>query len=216
MDLLTKLYKESQKDSDVLKNSLIVLDSMKDFLVYKDMTTDKDLLPIMDLLKKLRENGATVFMLHHTTKDTRTTQYKGTTIFRDSPDAAYEVNTQKDGNKLLYKLTLDKNRMNFQDVVFSLNTKTLEIESEYLDKLDLSKEDYELVEKVQLLLFDSYENLKQSDILEKLNIDMSEKKIRGRLKQYEDEYWTVTKKPKENNASYYTLINPLPKLLNPI
>lgn len=212
LSILTELLKESKKESNKFENSLIILDSIRDFLENKDMTTDKDIIPIMNMLKSLRDNGATIIILHHTTKDSKTTQYKGSTSFRDSPDIAYAISSERKDNTLTYQLKVDKDRISVEDVAFVLNTQTMELKSEIFLKTDIPEYEYDFIEQVQLLISRSYDDLNQSDLIKELNSKLSERTVRKYLKKYSNEYWNITKNIKKNNASYYSLKNPLPTL----
>jgi len=119
-DLLLKYVKSSDKD---LVDHLIIIDSMKDFLGEYDVMKGKDMDAFFKELMELRKKGATVIILHHTTKGTLDEEgnmtnftFSGSPSVRNSIDTAYKVtsknaSTGKRDGYIDYLLEEDKKRL---------------------------------------------------------------------------------------------------------
>ena len=94
MMLLDYLVKQLKIEPNSFEDTLLVFDSIRDFILGRDMNSDRDIAPVMQKLKLLREGGATVIFLHHTTKEGDGTNYKGSTSFRDSVDISYSISSK--------------------------------------------------------------------------------------------------------------------------
>lgn len=207
--LLTKLAEEANQNPNEFNDKLFIFDSIRDFTVGRDMTSDKDVIPIMAELKDMREAGATIIFLHHTTKDAAANLYKGSTAFRDSVDVAYSLTSKRNQKILNYSLYVDKDRLSVEDCAFELNTETTEIKSENLILADIKSETEKefIAEAVKYLESINSNGVKQSIIVQDLSFVVAEKTARKYLHKYSGEFWISKKVPKENNATYYYPIN---------
>lgn len=207
--LLTKLAEEANQNPNEFNDKLFIFDSIRDFTVGRDMTSDKDVIPIMAELKDIREAGATIIFLHHTTKDAAANLYKGSTAFRDSVDVAYSLTSKRNQKILNYSLYVDKDRLSVEDCAFELNTETTEIKSENLILADIKSETEKefIAEAVKYLESINPNGVKQSIIVQDLSFVVAEKTARKYLHKYSSEFWISKKVPKENNATYYYPIN---------
>ena len=143
-----------------------------------DIAKDNVVIPKLDNLKKLRENGATIIFLHHQPKqpnnpDENNQAYKGATAFNDSVDEAwYFANKTKSDdakNKLVVTLEPQKRRDDTKPQAFIVDTSGI---------ANLTKVDYDLYslsEKEQITLdyaIDIINNnpsgIKSSDLIENI------------------------------------------------
>jgi hypothetical protein len=85
----------------------------------------------MERLKTLRDSGATIIFLHHSTKEKEGNNYKSTTTFVDSIDVVYgPKKTEIERHKITaYALTVGKDRIAVDNTGFELNTETGELTS---------------------------------------------------------------------------------------
>lgn len=207
--ILKDLSQEAKKNPTEFEDRFFIFDSIRDFTNGMDMTSDKDIIPIMDDLKDIRNAKATIIFLHHTTKDDSLNQYKGATAFRDSTDIAYYLNSKRNQYILNYSLYVKKDRVSVEDCAFELNTKTMELKSENLKLVEVENETEKkfIEEAVKYLETINSNGVKQSIIVQDLSFVVAEKTARKYLHKYSGEFWISKKVPKENNATYYYPIN---------
>ena len=130
----------TQCDASELKNSLIVIDSVKDFFI-GDMTKDKDVNHFMEILKVITAKGGTVVILHHQTKqigEENNKAWKGSTTFNDSADNTYYVSSIKKERQMIISLEVIKKRANIANQSFVIYKETHKIKK--LDKDEIAIE----------------------------------------------------------------------------
>ena len=119
LEFLKELANSNFEKNKLLKNSLIIIDSIRDILEGRDMNSDADIIGVMDVLKKIRDDKqATLIFLHHKNKSG---EFKGSGSFRDSVDWSFEIKNLNDNvqnekatpnNPTLYiDFMLDKKRI---------------------------------------------------------------------------------------------------------
>ena len=180
-----------------LTNKLIVIDSIKDFIV-GDVTRDQDMNQFSKLIMKLRTKGATVLMLHHTTKSGNA--YKGATNLLDSVDTAYSVEclnvhtSRKDGY-LEWKLKGEKKRDGGEDFELKYYIDTSDIELN-LDVMGyVSEKDIELIEKIEKIIKENY-MISHDQIFKILKRHKKDKKIIKILNDFTNSKWFIWTKNK--------------------
>lgn len=215
-DFLYNLADTSKVNSEFFEDKLVIIDSIRDFTEGKDINSDKDIIPLMNKLKDLREAGSTVIFLHHTTKEGEGKTFKGSTSFRDSVDVAYSLSSKRKKNILTYELEVDKDRISVENCLFELDTKEMSLTSENL-LLNASKLESEFVTEVRVFLNKEFffgenmkEGIKQAHIIKKFKGRINEKTVRKYLHKHAGEFWDLEKKTSENNTVYYSPLK-LPK-----
>jgi len=210
-DFLYNLADTSKVNAEYFEDKLIIIDSIRDFTEGKDINSDKDIIPLMNKLKDLRDAGATVIFLHHTTKEGEGKTFKGSTSFRDSVDVAYSLSSKRKKNILTYTLEVDKDRISVENCLFELNTEDMNLTSENLLLTKASKLEKELVTEVRKYLYSEYyfggkmnEGIKQAHIIERFKGRINERTVRKYLHKYAGELWEFEKRNSENNTVYYT------------
>jgi len=213
-DILYNLSKQAKENENCFENMLFIFDSIRDFLGGSDMNSDRDILPLMAQLKDLREAGATVIFLHHTTKDSDGQQFKGSTSFIDSVDVAYSLASNRNDNILSYQLMVHKDRLSVENNAFELNTQTMELTSENFQFSSMSDNEVSFVKSVQEYLETvGSSGIKQSQLLDNIGKSSDDKTARKYLQKFAGDLWTSEKRAKENNATYYFSIS-LPNIPN--
>ncbi|MCZ6116385.1 AAA family ATPase [Campylobacter ureolyticus] len=185
-----------------LSNKLIVIDSIKDFIL-GDVTRDQDMNLFSKLIIKLRTQGATVLMLHHTTKSG--SSYKGATNLLDSVDTAYSVQplnadtSRKDGY-LQWKLKGEKKRDGGEDFELKYFIDSSDIELK-LDVLGYIKEkDIELIEQIEKVIKENY-MISHDQIFKILKRHKKDKKVIKILNDFVNSKWFI--KTKNRRKFYY-------------
>ena len=210
-DILDSLDKQTieNPESMIYLDYLFIFDSIRDFLGGKDMNSDKDVIPLMKQLKNLRDAGATVIFLHHTSKDGEGTQFKGSSSFNDSVDVSYALSSKRVGNenKLSYTLEVAKDRISVEESAFDLDTSTMTLTSKKYDMATLSKNETSFIEKAQEIVANHSEGINQSQLLESLGKTAQDTTGRKYLKKFSGKYWDSQKVASKNNALFYFPIN---------
>jgi len=171
---------------------IIVIDSIRDFLGGKDMNLDKDIIPLMDKLKALREMGATVIFLHHATKNTEKLTAKGSTSFNDSVDCAFALNlVNKFTNSLKVALTVVKDRLPVENKAFEIDTSTNTLVVTDYAVATMSNEDMEFIENVQKVLELSSDGINQNALLAQLGYRKDDKSAIKKLNAFNGRFYSV-------------------------
>ena len=153
-----------------LKNKLIVIDSIRNF-IKGSLSKDENITKFMADLQGLRDKGATVIFLHHQPKqglDKNDENYKGATAFMDSVDEAFYLQNETENafvneNEMILSLKPKKKRTNTKEAVVLIDTKKLELKFIEDDFFGLSEK-----EKISLQLakevIDQKGEISQSDL----------------------------------------------------
>ena len=166
------LFKNINKKSkfDDLKNKLIIIDSIRNF-IKGSLSKDENITKFMADLQSLRDKGATIIFLHHQPKqgmDKNDENYKGATAFMDSVDEAYYLQNETDSavvgdNEMILSLKPEKRRSRTKEIIALIDTKNLSLEFIKDDFFGLSDK-----EKISLQLakeiIDQKGEISQSDL----------------------------------------------------
>lgn len=202
---LAQIINEFKKKD--LVDCLIVFDSIKNFII-GDRNNHKDVTELMDILKILRKNGATIIFLHHQNKLQKdfNSQFAGSSAFAEDVALAFEL--KKNEDKQTYILIPLKDRNNTSDfIAFKYH------EDNTLTKVDVhyaieTNDELAIKEEIIRFIHSCKEKPIYSDILSNLieagyNKDKANKIIQvGKNKN-----WTATRIAKENNKLVFELID---------
>mgnify|MGYP000594248320 CR=1 FL=1 len=119
-----------------LENTLVIFDSIKNFII-GDRDKNKDVSSGMEVLKQLRNNGASVIFLHHINKNLET-EYAGSSAFLEDTSNAFILRKNLDKNTFILK-------------PFKARTGNLhELAFKYLDNHTLLKLDLDFFEEQEI------------------------------------------------------------------
>lgn len=196
-----------------LNNTLVVFDSIKNF-INGDRDKNKDVSIGMEILKRIRNNGASVLFQHHQNKPQKDfeSDYAGSSAFLEDTSNAFVLTRNEDKNVFILR-------------PFKARSGDLkELAYEYLDNhtlkkidLDIAKETKEEVE-IRNDIIDFILNAKvapnYSQILKYL-MDIGHPKMKSNeiIKNGKEKYW-VTKKLKQHNKTVFSLLENPNKLSN--
>lgn len=173
-------------------NQLFIFDTMGE-LVEGSLGKDDVMRPLLEKLKTLRTMGATIIVLHHTTKEKGNVSFFGSNYIKIKIDALWYL-TPKDTIKddyMEFALQNKKDRSgDLRDSAFSIvpSTHTLHSLDYTLTSIDSKETDF--INSVKAILNDdTYVELSQKDLLIELGIDPKNKKYVEWLKKYVDKYW---------------------------
>lgn len=186
-----------------LQDTIVVFDSIKNFIL-GDRDKNKDVSLGMKILKKLRNNGASVIFLHHINKNSET-EYAGSSAFLEDTSNAFSLKKNLDNNtfilkpfkartgdlhELAYKY-LDNHTLLKVDVGIAKETnEELEIRNEIIDFISNSKIEPSYSQILNYLMENGYPKMKSNDV----------------LKNGKDKFWE-SKKLKQFNKTIFILIN---------
>jgi len=167
-------------ESEYVKNSLVVIDSLQNFCDYNDL---KELKKFFRLLKKITNAGGTVLVLHHKSSKQESPSFKGLSYIKDASDVLWEVtpDIKRTGEINSFKLTCTKNRSttNFVSfvVAFSTDTGTVTYDQNVLFQEEIP------VKEAILVVLQKQNGMKQLDLVQavKEKAKVNEKKIRSVL-----------------------------------
>jgi len=167
-------------ESEYVKNSLVVIDSLQNFCDYNDL---KELKKFFRLLKKITNSGGTVLVLHHKSSKQESPSFKGLSYIKDASDVLWEVtpDIKRTGEINSFKLTCVKNRSttSFTNFVIGFNTDTGYVS---YDQNVLFQEEIPVKEAI-LVVLQKQNGMKQLDLVQavKEKAKVNEKKIRSVL-----------------------------------
>ena len=189
-----------------LKDVLIVFDSIKNF-ISGDRDKNKDVSPVMEILRTLRNNGATVVFLHHQNKAQKdfTSDYAGSSAFEEDTSNAFTLKRNDDKNALILK-PFKARAGDLQEMAFSYNA-----HNHTLTKLDLSyakqtKEMDEMIEETIEFLKSSRNKPMWSELSKNLtDLGYDKEKAAKVIKNNEGKLWKFERGDR-NNQKLYSLV----------
>lgn len=226
IEVLKRLDKLAQ-DKANLENLLFVFDSLQHF-VPNDLSSaksEKDLKELFTLFKNLRNQGATIIIISHTTKEKdqegRETTFRGLNIIKDNLDNMFLLNRVYDENN--YILKNEKTRhiqiKDFIKLHFDLEsltiTKTEPLSREDYEFAKVLEEDKEFIEMTIRTLdlvnaYKDYNSICQKDLINAIyqidDNELSQYLIKKKLRKYAGRFWII-KKGNNGNINNYMLEN---------
>lgn len=202
----TEVIKNLEKTN--LKDNLVVFDSIKNFMQGGDRDKNRDVSKVMEILKTLRNNGATVIFLHHSnkpSKDIDELMYAGSSAWEEDSTNAFILKNNKDKKafifvpikmrsgdlkEIAYTYCEYSHTLNQIDLDIAKETnEELEIRNEIIDFISNSKENPNYSEILNYLMNNGYPKMKSNDV----------------IKNYTNKYW-YSKKLKQFNKTIFLLI----------
>lgn len=189
-----------------LTNYLVVFDSIKNFIA-GDRDKNKDVSPVMEILKTLRNNGATVIFLHHQNKGQKDfeSDYAGSSAFAEDTSNAFTLKRNDDKNALILK-PFKARAGDLHEIAFSYNN------NHTLTKLDLSYA--KQTEEIDEMINETLEYLKSSrnkpmwsELWKNLtDAGYDKEKASKVIKNNEGKLWNF-ERGERNNQKLYTIID---------
>lgn len=189
---------EAEAVAGRFKNTFIVLDSLRDF---SDVNNDSKAMQLGEKLKNLREAGATIIVLHHSTKNG--SNYQGSNNIRNSIDNMYQLTKiESPEGEIRWILTVKKERAAIVDTALSIKVDDLSIMPIDIETARLSNEDKSFIDQTKTILTNT-PGINKTDLLETLGFNKSDKTARDKLEQFEEIYW---KAEKVKGVYHYALV----------
>lgn len=165
---------------------VFIFDSTRDFVDRTD--SDRQAKQFMESMKRLREAGATVLLIHHATKSGKVID--GSAEFTKSADNVYEVLQRgKEGRLIQFDLPVYRDRDAIKEMMLSVDTTTLDliIEDDTFVGIEPQREGF--VQEVIDMLAQHPEGLAQSALLEACGYRRDDKTKRKLLQEYTGRFW---------------------------
>lgn len=202
--LLKELADACIENNGIYKDYFFVFDSIRDFLGTKrDMNSDKDISPVITMLKDIRDKGlGTILFLHHTNRSDGS--FKGSGAFLDKVDEGFSVESTRTKTGLSFKLEAQKRRMFESNVAFDLNTEgEMELITEDFEKKQMKSVEVVVVEQAEDILQKHPQGLSQSALLVAMERKENDNTGIKYLQKYINKRWNAQRIPENNNAIMY-------------
>ena len=188
-----------------LEDTLIVFDSIKNF-IDGDRDKNKDVSIVMETLKSLRNNGATVLFLHHQNKKQKdfNSDFAGSSAFAEDTTNAIRLEFNKD--KETFILTPFKARAgHLEEIALKLdNSNLVRVDVEFAKQ---TAEDEEMIIETIEFIKSSYSQPIWSDLWKNLiELGYNKEKASKIIKAGEGKIWNF-KRGDRNNQKVYFLID---------
>lgn len=192
-----------------LSETLVVFDSIKNFIV-GDRDKNKDVSKIMDVLKSLRRQGATVLFLHHTNKPQKDIEeliYAGSSAWEE--DAANAFILRKNDYRKAFIFNPIKQRVGqLHEIAFAYSAESHSINTIDVEWAKETELDEDIREQIINFIKNSSKKPIYSEILKRL-IDLgysNKDKVNAVIQAGKGRYWNATKYADQNFKDVYELI----------
>ena len=212
-ELIAMLADDAKGEDDRFDGLLLVVDSVRDFMGGKDMNNDRDVSPLMEQFKIIRDAGASIIFLHHSTKERDRNQYKGSSSFIDSIDVAYGLSkTEIAKGTFSFALAVEKDRIPVENTGFELKVDGMILVPGNFTNASMTEDESEFVSNIKNHLEKAPPGIKQGELLEAIGKSSDDKTSRHRLKKFDGLMWISKKKKELGNATlYYPQIEDVPE-----
>jgi putative DNA primase/helicase len=186
-----------------LKNPLLIIDTLSSSCSGLDILSNGDFSPVMQRIVELRNDGATIVLLHHTPKQDETKYIGASCIYNQSdhilamypvktPNSQQETTVEDDAK--VYRLgTVDKTRFEH----FAMYIEFDEEKSSFVLAADPDKEILDRLSKI----IKEKAPVNQTTIIKEIGTAVSKRKVMRLLRHNEGRLWNVEKG--EHNAKNY-------------
>lgn len=189
---------EQMAVGDKYSNTLFVLDSLRDFA---DVNNDLAAMRLGDKLKNIREAGATIILLHHSTKNGN--NYQGSNNIRNSIDNMFRlIKADAPKGEIRWLLEVKKERAAIVDTALSMNVDDLSLTKIDMELVKLNNDEKDFIEQIEMVL-NEHGSMNKTQLLEAIGHKKDDKTARDRLERFEGVHW---KSGKAKGVYTYSLI----------
>lgn len=200
-EALDEMVKDSLNNPEAYKNIILFFDSITDFCTETDDNSAKS---FMNKVKKLRNAGATIFLLHHTNKTNG--NYKGSSVFRSASDNVFALTSEvisDDEDNMLLRAESARFGSNIKNCAFKVTKYIWKLETMVYEDMEIPYHKREFIKNVRLVL--TKENgINQNKLLEALGKPPADKTTLSWLNEFNNRYW-VFEETGKGRAKKYTL-----------
>ena len=197
-----------QTSLETINGFLIIFDSIKNFII-GDRNSHKDVTDMMNILKELRKNGATIIFLHHQNKLNKdfNSAFAGSSAFMEDIALAYELKRNDDKQTYIFHPLKDRNNIsNYIAFTYNQDNTLTKVDIDYAME---TKEDIEIRELIVNFIKNQKDKPIYSEIL-KYIVDSggyNKDKVNRIIQRGKDKYWKATRIPKQNNKLVFELLD---------
>lgn len=203
LDLYRIITELKKKD---LADFLIIFDSIKNFII-GDRNSHKDVTDMMNILKELRKNGATIIFLHHQNKLNKdfNSAFAGSSAFMEDISLAYELKRNDDKQTYIFHPLKDRNNISSR-IAFQYNNDNTLTKVDYHYAIE-TNEDIEIKEIIIAYIKKHKDKPIYSEILKHLvDYGYNKDRVNKIIQNGKNVCWKVTSLT-QNNKTIYTLID---------
>ncbi|AUZ85801.1 hypothetical protein [Methylophaga nitratireducenticrescens] len=169
-------------------NTLFILDSLRNFCEVK---SDVSAMRASDKLMNLREAGATIVVLHHSTKNG--SNYEGSNNLRNSIDNMFRlIQSESPDGEIRWLLEVEKERAAITDTGLSINVDDLTLTTVDVETVQLNREEKDFIEQVEVVL-SQHDKINKTKLLEAIGHKKDDKTARDRLDRFDGVHWKSEK-----------------------
>ncbi len=185
---------------DNMRGFIFIFDSTRDFV--DDTGSSIQAKRFMENMKILREAGATVLLIHHTTKNAKAID--GSAEFTKAVDNLYGVKQDgKTDNSIRYQLSAELDRDPIKDMLLSVETDILVIRREADEYVGVDSDVEELVSLAIKALKSASDGLNKTQLLAACGRRRDDKGARAVLDKFIGRFWDV--RQVRNKQIFYTI-----------
>ena len=179
---------EQMAVGDKYGNTLFILDSLRNFCEVK---SDVSAMRVSEKLMNLREAGATILVLHHSTKNG--SNYEGSNNLRNSIDNMFRlIKADAPAGEIRWLLEVKKERAAITDTALSMRVDDLSLTSIDIETVKLNSEEKDFIEQVESVLAEQG-SLNKTQLLEATGHKKDDKTARDRLDRFDGIHWQSEK-----------------------
>ena len=203
---VNKIINELKKRD--LSEFLIIFDSIKNFII-GDRNSHKDVTELMNILKELRNNGASIVFLHHQNKLNKdfNSAFSGSSAFMEDVAIAYELKKNEDKQTYIFIPLKDRNNIsNYIAFTYNQDNTLTKVDIDYAME---TKEDIEIRELIVNFIKNQKDKPIYSEIL-KYIVDSggyNKDKVNRIIQRGKDKHWRASRVLRENNKLVFELID---------
>lgn len=189
-----------------LTNYLVVFDSIKNF-IDGDRDKNKDVSPVMEILRTLRNNGATVLFLHHQNKKQKDfeSDYAGSSAFEEDTSNAFTLKRNDDKNSLILK-PFKARAGDLHEIAFSYNAHNHTLSKLELGYAKQTKEMDEMINETIEYLKSSRAKPMWSELQKNLtDLGFDKEKASKVIKNNEGKLWNFERGDRNNQKLYFLI-----------
>lgn len=185
-EVLTKLTEGAEPGA--YKDYVFLLDSVTDFV--PDVQNENMAKAFMNDMKKLRNAGATLILLHHTNKNEK--NYQGSPVFKSAADNMYYMHQGNGTEKNdLFLLDVDAGRFHVENTAFYLDKSTYALSIAPYDQAVIKPEEQAFINTVKEVLKKHPDGIGQSELLKEIGKEKDDKLGRANLFKYINRFWNT-------------------------
>lgn len=167
---------------------VMIFDSITDFV--RDVQNEAMAKGFMNVMKRLRNAGATIILLHHTNKNEK--NYQGSGVFKSAADNVYFM---RSGNGTeqhdIFLLDVEAGRFHVDNTAFRLDKVSYDLQIVAYDQAVIRPEEQSFIDAIKEVLKKNPDGIGQSQLLAEIGKAKDDKLARNNLAKYTGRFWEI-------------------------